>query len=201
MADQETRLGKQIQFLLEVDRLKQVLRNTYLLDNSRRENDAEHSWHVSLLAMLLHEYASEPVDLLRTLKMLLVHDVVEIDVGDVFIYDAEGQARKPALERVAAQRIFGMLPQEQGEELLALWEEFEARETPEARFARALDRLQPLLHNYHTQGRAWNEHGIGADRVLSVNQPILADGAPKLEEYAVRVIQEAVEKGYLRSGS
>ncbi len=118
-------------------------------------------------------------------------------MGDIFIYDAEGQAAKPALERAAADRIFALLPEDQAKEIRALWDEFEANATPEAKYARALDRLQPLLHNYHTQGRAWKEHGVTVDRVLSLNQPILAAGAPALEEYATRLILEAAEKGYL----
>jgi len=192
-----TRLEQQIHFLLELDKLKQVLRRTYLLDGSRHENDVEHSWHLAMMAALLREYAREPVDLLRTLKMVLVHDIVEIDVGDIFIYDEEGQGKKPELERAAAERIFAMLPEDQAAEARVLWDEFEVAETAEAKFARALDRLQPLLHNYYTEGRAWKEHGVTVDRVLAVNRPVLAAGAPALEEYATRLIAEAVEKGYL----
>ena len=197
MTDAPARLEQQIGFLLELDRLKHVLRRTYLLDGSRHENDVEHSWHLAMMVVLLREYAREPIDVLRTIEMVLVHDIVEIDVGDVFIYDEEGQRQKPALERAAAERIFALAPADQAETMRARWEEFEAAETAEAKFARALDRLQPLLHNFHTEGRAWREHGVGVERVLSVNQPVLAAGAPALEEYATRLIEEAAEKGYL----
>ncbi len=200
MSDDTTRLTQQIHFLLEIDKLKQVFRRTYLLDGSRRENDAEHSWHQAIMVVLLQEYARPPVDVLHTMKMMLIHDVVEIDVGDTFIYDTEGQATKAARERLAAERLFGLLPADQAAEFRALWEEFEARETPEARYARALDRLQPLLHNYFTEGRAWREHEVKVDQVLAVNQPLLADGAPALEEYATRLILDAVAKGYLAGG-
>ncbi len=194
------RLEQQLGFLLEIDKLKQVFRQTYLLDGSRRENDAEHSWHEAMMVFLLEEYAREPVDVLRTMKMMLVHDLVEIDVGDIFIYDDAVALRKAEREQAAADRIFALLPGEQAAEVRALWDEFEAGKTPEARYARALDRLQPLLHNYYTEGRAWREHGVTVDTVLAVNQPILANGAPALEEYATRLIREAVEKGYLGEG-
>jgi len=139
----------------------------------------------------------------RVVKMLLVHDLVEIDAGDIAVYhlDKENESKKVEQEQVAADRIFGLLPVEQGAEFRALWEEFEARETPEARFAWALDRFQPMLHNYHTAGRTWQEVGVGADRVLALNQPIWADGAPALEQYALRMIADAVAKGYLPAKS
>jgi putative hydrolase of HD superfamily len=194
------RLEKQIEFILEIDKAKQVLRRTLLLDQSRRENDAEHSWHLAVMALLLAEYAaSETLDLFRVVKMVLIHDLVEIDAGDIFIYDAALCAEKEERERRAAERIFGLLPEDLAAELRTLWEEFEARETPEARFAAALDRLQPLLHNYHTHGYAWRRHGIRHDRVLTVNQRI-AEGAPALWEYAKGLIEDAVRKGYLNEG-
>jgi putative hydrolase of HD superfamily len=197
------RLEKQIAFLLEIDKIKQVFRQTYLLDESRRENDAEHSWHFAMFVFVLAEYAPAGIDLTRVIKMALVHDLVEIDVGDIIIYDVIGERaiEKENKERAAAERIFGMLPSEQGAEFQALWEEFEARETPEARYARALDRLQPFLHNCHTRGRAWREHGITADRVLAVNQSVVADGAPALEGLVTRLVAEAVAKGDLKGSS
>jgi putative hydrolase of HD superfamily len=152
------------------------------------------------MALLLAEYAKdEGLDLFRVVKMVLLHDIVEIDAGDAFIYDVAAQAAKREREQRAAERIFGLLPEDLGAELRALWEEFEARETPEARFAYALDRFQPLLHNYRTEGAMWRRHGITRDQVVAVNQRI-ADGAPALWEYAKRLIDDAVVKGYLAAG-
>ena len=191
-----TRLEQQIAFLLEIDKLKSVLRRSYLLNETRKENSAEHSWHLSVMALVLAEHASADVDTLRVLKMLLVHDIVEIDSGDTYIYDAAGNETKAAREQQAAQRIFGLLPEEQHAELSTLWQEFEARETPEAKFAAALDRLMPLLHNYHTQGRSWQEHGVTDAQVIGHNGH-MADGAAALWEYAEAMIKDAVGKGYL----
>lgn len=190
------RLEKQVAFLLEIDKLKSVLRRTYLLDDPRHENSAEHSWHLAVMAMLLAEHANAEVDLLHVLKMLLVHDVVEIDSGDTYIYDAAGNASKAAREQAAARRIFGLLPDDQRGEMHRLWEEFEARQTPEARFAAALDRLMPMLHNYHTQGRSWREHGVTNAQVIAHNGH-MAEGAAGLWEYAEAMIKDAVGQGYL----
>ncbi|TCP55489.1 putative hydrolase of HD superfamily [Tumebacillus sp. BK434] len=191
------RLRQQMEFLVEIDKLKSVSRRAYLMNGSRNENDAEHSWHLALMVMMLQEHANEPsVDLLRVVKMVLVHDIVEIDAGDVSAYDAAGQAGKEERERAAAKRIFGLLPAEQGAELLALWLEFEERETAEAKFAAALDRLAPLLHNYQTEGQTWQEHGITLEMVLARNSQI-AQGSERLWEYAQELIRESVEKGYL----
>jgi len=195
--DASERLGKQVHFLLEVDKLKQVYRQTYLLDQSRKENDAEHSWHIALMAVVLGEHAAESdVDLLRVLKMLLMHDLVEIDAGDTFCYDEAAQRSKLQRERVAADRIFNLLPADQAAEYRALWEEFEAATSAEARFAAALDRLQPLTHNCMTQGRAWQEHGVTEDQVLARNRHI-ADGSPALWRHAENMVQNAVEQGHL----
>ncbi len=190
------RLARQIGFILEIDKLKRIVRQTYLIDRGRRENDAEHSWHLAVMAVLLNEYATEPVDVLTVVKMVLIHDIVEIDAGDTFCYDEAAHADKAEREQAAADRLFALLPDDQGVELRALWEEFEARRTPEARFAAALDRLQPLLHNYHTQGLAWREHGVTVDRVLARNHH-MAEGATALWDYAERFIRDAVERGYL----
>ena len=190
------RLAQQIAFLLEIDKLKTVLRRTYLLDDPRHENSAEHSWHLAVMAMLLAEHANAPVNLLHVLKMLLIHDVVEIDSGDTYIYDVAGNESKAAREQEAAKRIFGLLPSDQQEEMHRLWEEFEARETPEARFAAALDRLMPMLHNYHTQGRSWQEHGVTDAQVIGYNGH-MTEGAAALWEYAEAMIKDAVGKGYL----
>jgi putative hydrolase of HD superfamily len=190
------RLGRQARFVVELDRLKRVLRRTMLGDRSRRENSAEHSWHLALMALVLAEYSCEPVDALRVARMLLVHDVVEIDAGDTFVYDRDAREAQAARERQAADRLFGLLPGKHGAELRALWEEHEHGTSAEARFARALDRLQPLLLNYASQGAAWREHGITADRVRSVNA-VIGDGAPTLWSLAQRVIDDAVARGWL----
>ena len=194
--DLNTRLDRQIAFILEIDKLKSVLRRSYLLNEDRHENSAEHSWHLSVMALVLAEHADAALDTLRVLKMLLVHDIVEIDSGDTYIYDAAGNDTKAEREQAAARRIFGLLPPDQGKELQALWQEFEARETPEAKFAAALDRLMPLLHNYHTEGRSWQEHGITKEQVLTLNRHI-ADGSEALWEYAEALIDDAAAKGYL----
>lgn len=192
------RLETQIGFLLEIDKLKQIFRQTYLLDETRKENDAEHSWHFAMYAVLLVEYANEKVDLLKVVKMALTHDLVEIDAGDTFLYDEAGNADKAEREEKAAERIFGLLPKEVGEELHALWVEFEAKETPEAKFAGSLDRLQPFLHNIHTDGRSWREHDISAVQIRERNC-VIDDGSKDLWAYAVSLIDEAVEKGHVKA--
>ena len=191
------RLQRQIQFILEIDKLKSVLRQTWLIDQSRRENDAEHSWHLAVMAVVLAEHArGEGLDLSRVIEMLLVHDLVEIDAGDTFAYDREGNLDKEDRETKAADRIFAILPADQAARLRALWEEFETRRTPEARYAAALDRLQPLMHNYYTEGRAWREHGVTREQVIARNRHI-AEGASALWEFAEGLIDDAVRKGYL----
>ena len=191
------RLTQQLQFIAEIDRLKHILRQTWLLDASRRENDAEHSWHIAVMALLLVEHAEAPVDLSRVVRMLLIHDVVEIDAGDTFIYDTAGHADKDEREQRAADRIFGLLPPDQAAELRALWDEFEARDSAEARYAAAIDRLQPLMHNYLTQGKAWQAHGVTADQVLAMNRPRIGAASAALWQAAERMIAESVAKGWL----
>jgi putative hydrolases of HD superfamily len=195
MKDNE-RFERQIRFILEIDKLKTILRRTYLLNADRAENTAEHSWHLAMMAILLAEYANEPVDVARVVKMVLVHDIVEIDAGDTYFYDTAAARDKSERERSAADRIFGILPADQGMELRQLWEEFEQGESPDARFALALDRFMPQLHNYHTEGRSWAEHGITADRVLERNES-MAQGSAKLWECAQSLLSDAVKKGYL----
>lgn len=197
--EQTAELAAQLAFIREIDRVKSVFRQTDLMDRSRKENDAEHSWHIAVMAWTLRRHAPAGLDVLRTVTMLLIHDLVEIDCGDTFCYDTEGMVGKHDREAAAARRIFGILPPEQARELQALWEEFEDRETPEARYANALDRLQPMLHNYATQGGAWREHGVTADRVLRRNR-IIADGSPELWAYARQMIADAVTRGYLAPG-
>lgn len=195
-AGEDERLARQIAFILEIDRLKGVLRRTLLVDRSRRENSAEHSWHIALAAVLLAEHAAETVDLGRVVTMLLVHDLVEIDAGDTYVYDAGAALDKAAREERAAERLFGLLPPDQAAELRALWEEFEARATPEARFAAAVDRLQPILHNAATEGHTWRQHGVVRAQVEAVNRHI-ADGAPDLWKLVRRLLDEAVARGHL----
>lgn len=191
------RLDKQIKFILEVDKLKQIFRQTLLIDRSRKENDAEHSWHLAVMALLLSEYANEEsLDTFRVIKMLLIHDLVEIDAGDTFAYDEQAQKDKAERERLAAERLFNMLPQDQSAELLGLWREFEDMQTPEAQFAAALDRLQPLLHNYYTEGESWKEHGVTRAQVLRRNKHVRT-ASETLGTLTEALIEQAVEKGYL----
>jgi putative hydrolases of HD superfamily len=191
------RLAQQIQFALEIDKLKTVLRQTQLTDGSRRENSAEHSWHIALMAMILAEYAPGPIDVLRVMKMLLLHDLVEIDAGDTFCYDTQGNLDKGDREQRAADRLFGLLPPDQALEFRALWEEFEARITPDAQFAASLDRLQPVLHNQQNQGGTWHQYGITRDRVGQRLAPVQT-GAPPLWDYMQSVLDDCVAAGYLR---
>ena len=191
------RLNQQIQFILEVDRLKQILRQSLVSDASRRENSAEHSWHLALMAIVLAEYALPGVDLLCALKMLLIHDLVEIDAGDTFCYDVQGNQNKAEREELAATRIFGLLPDDLAQALRSLWDEFEARDTPTAKFAAALDRLQPMLLNQQTQGGTWRLHGITIGQVLQRAEPI-AEGTPALWDFIQQVLEDCVAAGYLQ---
>ena len=190
------RLRRQLDFILEIDKAKQVLRQSVLTGDRRRENDAEHAWHMAVMALLLEEYGPSGLNLAHALKMILVHDLVEIDAGDVYVYDDAARAAQAEREQAAADRIFALLPSDQGRELRALWDEFEARESPEARFAGALDRLQPLLLNFHTEGAAWRAHGVAKKQVLERNAPI-GDGAPELWAHARALIEEAGQRGDL----
>ncbi|MGM7703372.1 HD domain-containing protein [Pseudalkalibacillus sp. Hm43] len=192
------RLQQQMGFLLEIDKLKNILRQTYITNGSRQENDAEHSWHLALMALTLEEYANEKnIDILHVIKMLLIHDLVEIDAGDTFAYDEKGHEDKQEREEEAANRIFFILPDDQADAMYSLWREFEDRETPEARFAATLDRLHPMLLNHQSKGLTWKKHDIRKEQVLSRNKTI-AEGSEDLWEYAQAVIEDAVENGYLR---
>ncbi len=164
------RLEKQIAFLREIDKEKQIFRQTYVSDGTRKENDAEHAWHMAVMVLLLKEYANEELDVLKTLSMILIHDVVEIDAGDTYAYDEVAKLSQRAREEAAAERIFGMLPEEQAKEFRKLWEEFEACETMEAKFARTMDNFQPMMLNDATGGKAWEEHKVAASKVLKRNE-------------------------------
>lgn len=208
------RLKKQIEFLLEADKMKSIYRQTYIIaDESRgdsmrdlegetekhrrRENDAEHSFHLALFAMTLAEHSNVPIDVLKVMKMVLIHDVVEIDAGDTYCYDEKGGLTKREREEKAADRLFGLLPDDQREEYRALWEEFECRDTPESRFAAALDRMQPMLLNYTKGGVSWQEHGVKYSQVYERNKHI-GEGSEDLWEYMERVLDEAAGRGILK---
>lgn len=198
IAPGEERLARQIRFLVETDKLKSVLRRTFVIGAERYENSAEHSWQLPLAALILAEYTAGPLDLYRVLKMLLVHDIIEIDAGDTYCYDEQGALDKEEREGRAAERIFGLLPADQAAEIHALWLEFEAGATPEASFAQAVDRLMPLLHNYYTQGRSWREHGITAGRVLERNAQV-GEASGALGALVRSLVDDAVGRGYLPS--
>lgn len=193
----DVRFAQQIRFIVEIDKLKRVLRRTLLTDKSRRENSAEHSWHIALMAPILAEHAADEIDVLRVVKMLLVHDLVEIDAGDTFAYDAAGHLDKEERERAAADRVFGLLPDDQALELRHLWNEFELSETADARFALALDRLQPLLQNVHAEGGTWRSHGVTKDQVLERMTPIRRT-SEFLWNYAVHAIETVWVSGEIR---
>jgi putative hydrolases of HD superfamily len=191
------RLARQIQFIAEVDKLKEIFRQTLCTQSRRQENDAEHSWHLALIVLVLAEHSNVPaLDMLRVLKMLIIHDLVEIDAGDTFAYDLARMADQRERETRAADRIFGLLPDDQHREFRELWEEFEARQTPEAKFAAAVDRFQPMLLNCLTNGAAWQRHGVTSDRVIARNQHI-AEGSAALWDYARQMIDDAVAAGNL----
>ncbi|HOA35606.1 MAG TPA: HD domain-containing protein [Bacillota bacterium] len=188
-----------MEFVIEVDKLKKITRQNYLADGSRKENDAEHSWHLALMALVLCEHvgAEESPDLLRVIKMALIHDLVEIDAGDTYCYDEKANAGKRERELAAADRLFGILPPDQAREFRELWEEFEEQRTPEARFAAALDRLQPLTLNYIAGGKSWREHGISYSQVIKRNSSI-GESSPALWKFTLNIIREAVRKGYIK---
>lgn len=191
------RLKKQIEFIVEIDKLKYIMRQTELINTSRRENDAEHSWHLAVMAMLLSEYANEEVDVLKVMKMVLIHDLVEIDAGDTFCYDVKGNEDKAEREQKAADRIFNILPKDQANEIRSLWDEFEEMKTAEAKFAAALDRMQPLIHNYMTEGGSWKRHNIRKEQVMKRAKPISA-GSNELWNFIEEIIEDSINKGYLK---
>lgn len=190
-------MQKQLDFILEVDKLKNIFRQTHLSGNGRSENDAEHSWHMALMAYILKEYANEEVDIAKVMLMCLIHDIVEIDAGDTYAYDTDGARTKKARENAAKIRLFSILPEKQCEEFTALFDEFEECETPEARFAHAMDNLQPLMLNDSNNGMDWIRHNVAAEQVYK-RQETTKVGSEKLFEVAVNIIKENTEKGNLR---
>src|SRR5688572_3773069 len=192
----EARLTRQLSFLIEIDRLKNVIRQTSLCDGSRRENSAEHSWHLAMMALVMAEHAGADIDVALVVKMLLVHDLVEIDAGDTFAYDTAGYVGKDERERAAAERLFGILPGDQAAELRALWDEFESGETAEARYANALDRLQPLLANHQSRGGSWRAHGISRAQVIKRMAPI-ERALPGVWPVVLDIVQQNCALGHI----
>lgn len=190
-------LQKQIAFIKEIDKIKYIQRKTKLFNSDRNENDAEHSWHLAVMAIVLAGHANEAVDILKVVKMVLIHDIVEIDAGDTFIYDTQKNHQNTDNERLAAQRIFGLLPEEQARELIEIWEEFEAGETKEAKFAKSMDRLEPLLQNTSNNGGTWNEFGVNYEKVYE-KKKVIKEGSTSLWDFAENLIDESVEKGILK---
>jgi len=191
------RLMKQLDFILELDKMKNMYRQTYVLHEDRKENDAEHSWHIAVMAMLLSEHSNKPVDISKVMKMVLIHDVVEIDAGDTYCYDTEGNTTKKEREEKAADRLFGLLPEDQNGEFRKLWNEFEESKTDEARFAAVLDRLQPLLLNYTKKGISWQEHGIYKEQVMKRNIEYFRQ-SDNIAELIKSIIDDAAEQGWLK---
>ena len=197
MGTQKERLEKQFDFIREIDKEKFIGRQTYLSDGRRKENDAEHAWHMAIMTLLLSEYANEEIDVLKTISMILIHDIVEIDAGDTYAYDEVAKETQREREVKAADRIFGILPEDQAEKFRALWEEFEARETKEAKFARAMDNFQPLMLNAATDGKSWTDHQICVSQVLKRNERS-GEGSKEVWRYALEnFIKPYIEKGRL----
>ena len=193
----DERLKKQLDFALEIDKEKNIFRQTHLSGHGRNENDAEHAWHMAIMAYLLREYSNEPVDITRVMLMCLIHDVVEIDAGDTYAYDAEGLKPQKAREEAAKERIYSLLPEDQKKELAAIFDEFEESKTPESKFAHAMDNLQPLMLNNSNDGGDWREHGVSAKQVYG-RQDRTKEGSEKLYEITEQIIKKHVEKGNLK---
>ena len=193
----DERLKKQLDFALEIDKEKNILRQTHLSGHGRNENDAEHAWHMAIMAYLLREYSNEPVDITRVMLMCLIHDVVEIDAGDTYAYDEEGKKTQKAREEAAKERIYSLLPEDQKEELAAIFDEFEESKTPESKFAHAMDNLQPLMLNNSNDGGDWREHGVSAKQVYG-RQSRTKEGSEKLYEVTDQIIKKHREKGNIK---
>lgn len=190
-------LLKQISFIKEIDKVKYIQRKTKLFNSDRPENDAEHSWHLAMMTIVLAQHSDKPIDILKVLKMVLIHDIVEIDAGDTFIYDSEKDHTNTDEELLAAQRIFGLLPTEQAEEFIAIWEEFEAGLTDEAKFAKSMDRLEPLLQNTSNNGGTWAEFNVPYQKVYD-KKIAIKEGSSVLWNYAENLLNESVAKGILK---
>ena len=187
----------QIAFIKEIDKVKYIQRKTKLLNSDRNENDAEHSWHLALMTIVLAEHSDKSIDILKVVKMVLIHDIVEIDAGDTFIYDLQKNHNNADEERLAANRIFGLLPKRQADEMIAIWEEFEAGETPEAKFAKAMDRMEPLLQNKSNNGGTWKEFDVKYEKVYE-KKSVIKEGSEVLWQYAEGLLEESVAKGILK---
>lgn len=194
----DERLKKQMEFALEMDKEKGIGRQTYILNALRKENDAEHGWHLALMTMLMAEYANEKIDVARTVEMVIIHDVIEIDAGDTYAYDEAANATKAEREKKAADRIFGLLPEEQGKYFMDLWLEFEAADTPESKFANAMDSVQPVMLNDASNGLAWREHEVAASKVRDRAVRKIKPGSEKLYKMVLDIIADNVKKGNLK---
>ena len=195
---ENARLKSQLEFIAEVDKMKHILRHTLLLDGSRRENDAEHSWHIAIMAVILQEHALEPFSMERVLKMALLHDLVEVYAGDTFAFDIKANEGKEEREKAAADKLFALLPKSQGEELRSLWEEFDRMESADAKYAAALDRLQPFIHNLYTEGHTWVEGEATLSQVMKRSKPVM-DALPALKPWMEAQIEAAIAKGWIRA--
>ena len=191
------RFEQQMKFILEIDKVKNVFRQTYLADGNRKENDAEHSWHMAIMAFLLKEYAQEEVDIMRVVLMVLIHDLVEIDAGDTYAYDLDGLQTKREREGKAAERIFGLLPKDQEEQFRELWDEFEAYESAEAKYAHMLDNFQPLMLNDALDGKSWKEHKVKKSQIYSRNAKTM-EGSEKIWEYMKDLVQKNIDRGNIQ---
>jgi len=194
---QPDHLSKQISFIKEIDKIKYIQRKTKLFNSDRCENDAEHSWHLAMMTIVLAEHSVAPIDVLKVLKMVLIHDIVEIDAGDIFMYDTQKSHTNTENERMAAIRIFGLLPTEQGDELIAIWEEFETGVTNEAKFAKSMDRFEPLLQNVSNNGGTWKEFDVDFSKVVE-KKKVIKEGSSTLWKYAENLLNESVDKGILK---
>ncbi len=194
----DTRLKSQLDFIIEIDKMKNIFRQTLIMDGSRHENDAEHSWHLAMMAMTLAEYSAQKIDIDRVVKMALVHDLVEVYAGDTFAYDTESNKTKEKREKEAADRLFALLPAEQGKKFRSLWEEFDAMDTPDSRYAASIDRLQPLMCNHLTEGHTWVEHDVSVEDIYKRMAPIKT-AIPELWDYVESVVAQGIERGYIRT--
>ena len=195
----ESRLEKQIDFLREIDKMKEIERQTYIVSGKKAENDAEHSWHLAIMAMVLKEYFPESTDMIKVVKMVLIHDIVEVYAGDTYCYDTAALADKKEREMASAQKIYSLLPDEQKEEYMNLWLEFEDEKTVEAKCAVILDHLQPVILNYYSGGKSWTNHGVYADQVLGRNKLILEEADENIRQLFLKYINSAIEKGWLKT--